>query len=116
MAKFCFSDANIHIFPSHSLVQEINLPADPRDRMYTETNGLTYRDAVSTQCTLSIYQAPLWALEDGIPALNFQQLVKSLRVGFADRHLGTGFPSPGQRPLPCSPGRMEELTLVLYCV
>ena len=36
--------------------------------------------------------------------------------GFAARYLGTGLPSPSQRTLPCSPGRMEKLTFIFHCV
>lgn len=85
--------------------------------MCIKKDGATPGDAGSTQWTHSMLLLGPTVSSGG---RNFCTVLSAAcdvsENGFAARYLGTGLPSPSQRTLPCSPGRMEKLTFIFHCV
>lgn len=88
-----------------------------RNRMCIKKSGATPRDAGSTQWTHNMLLSGS-TVSSG--EWNFcTELSTAGEVsenGFAARCLDTGFPSPSQRTLLCSPSRTEKLTFIFHCV
>lgn len=85
--------------------------------MHTKKNGATPGDAGSTQWTHNMLLSGSTVSTDGWNFCTELSAAGELSEnGSAVRCLGTGFPSPSQRTLPCSPGTTEKLTFIFHCV